>query len=56
LDEEVITPEQIVNLVRERESLRGVWFAGAEEARQMYNGDVVVPLPELEANSLQASS
>jgi hypothetical protein len=39
---------QIVKLYQERRTLRGATFRRMQEIRDHYNGDVIVPLPELD--------
>jgi len=42
------SPEEIVNLWEQRKKAQMPWMETAREVKQMYNGDVVVPLPELD--------
>jgi hypothetical protein len=42
------TPEQIWRLLVERRNQAHPWQSRAEEVRQTYNGEVAVPLPELD--------
>jgi hypothetical protein len=46
--------EEIVNLWREREKVQHPWIARMRTIRDVYNGDIVVPLPELEENEQAA--
>lgn len=41
-------PEEITSLWRERKAAQEPWMATAREAKAMYNGDIVIPLPELD--------
>lgn len=43
------SPEEVVQMFIERQQTRGEWWKSADEIRRHYNGDVVVPLPELDA-------
>lgn len=40
--------EQILSLWRERKSAMGTMFARMDEIRKLYNGDLVLPLPEMD--------
>ena len=44
------SPEEIVGLLRERESNLEPSFARMRRVRAAYDGDIVVPLPELDDN------
>lgn len=46
--------EEIVELYHERKKRQSVHIARAVEVRDQYNGDIIVPLPELEANERPA--
>lgn len=41
-------PEEIVSLWQERKNAQDPWMQTAREVKAMYNGDVVIPLPELD--------
>ena len=44
------SPEEIIGLLRERESNLEPGFARMRRVRAAYDGDIVVPLPELDEN------
>ena len=44
----MIEPEQIVQMFQERKVSRGQWWDKADEVRRHYNGEIMVPLPELD--------
>lgn len=48
------SPEQILTLYRQRKTAKGPLLAKMEEVRRHYNGDVVVPLPELDRSERPA--
>ncbi len=43
-------PSQIVTYYHYRRKDRGKWIGSAEKIRRAYNGEMMVPLPELDAN------
>ena len=43
-------PRQIMALYHHRKKDRGKWIQGAEKIRRSYNGELMVPLPELDTN------
>jgi hypothetical protein len=43
-------PGEIVRLYRERQRNRGKWEQAASKIRRTYNGEMVIPLPELDAS------
>jgi len=44
----MIEPEQIIQMFQERKVTRGHWWNKADEVRRHYNGEIMVPLPELD--------
>ena len=48
MGDEVKSPEEIMQMFQERKVSRGQWWNKADEVRRHYNGEVVVPLPELD--------
>lgn len=42
------SPEDVVSEWMHRRTLQGKWWAHADEVRRMYNGEITVPLPELD--------
>jgi hypothetical protein len=42
-------PGEIIRLYEERKRNRGQWITMAEKIRRAYNGEMVIPLPELDA-------
>lgn len=50
----MIDPEQVLAIWLERKNREGPWAARAREVRDLYGGDIAVPLPELEKNEKPA--
>jgi hypothetical protein len=46
--------ESIVQTLSERRKYAGVWLDNARAARDAYNGDIVIPMPELDRNEKPA--
>src|SRR5690348_12329394 len=46
--------EQIYELYRQRLTQRSPWIAQMQKIRDTYNGDIVVPLPEMDRNEASA--